>query len=278
MKERAYAKINLALDVTGVRADGYHELDSIMLPIDFYDLLEISIADEDSYSCNWRYLKYNSSNSIRKMIELLKDRFGISDRHQIRLTKCVPLQAGLGGGTADAAAALRLFEKMYGLDLSREQIRDICTAVGADVLFNYYNVPARVRGIGDIIEPISIVKDYYILLVKPRSGVSTRMAFEKLDIEDCDHPDIDRLLDVLTKGEDFEGLLENSLQKAAQELNDEIREVIRRLEASKAPNVLMSGSGSTVFCISEDRTEIIRQYNSFKDDRCYIRFGKILKK
>ena len=277
MKQRAYAKINLSLDVFGVREDGYHELNSIMLPVNFYDLLEIDIAEKDSYECNWHYIRYNEHNSIYKMISVLKDRYDIKDRHRIVLHKSIPIQAGLGGGTADAAAALKLFEKLYGIKPDKEEIRDICISVGADVLFNYYNVPAQVKGIGDIIEPIWLKKPYYVLLVKPKTGISTAKAYQELDLETCAHPDIEKLRRALEEGDDFSGLIGNSLQDVAQSMSSDIKEVIDRLNGLGAPDVLMSGSGSTVFSISEDRQRILDLYNMVKNDSYYARFGKIMR-
>ena len=278
MKDKAYAKINLSLDVCGIREDHYHLIDSIMLPIDFYDFLEIKISDTDSYRCNWSYIRYNENNSIHKMISHLKERYQIRDHFAIDLYKSVPTQAGLGGGTADAASVLRIFKKMYELDPSEEEIRDICMQVGADVLFNYYNVPARVTGIGDVVTEIAVKNNYYILLVKPKKGVSTPAAYEMIDQNDCIHPDIGRLQKALADGTSIEGLLGNSLQEVAMLLNEEIKEAIGCLETAGARNVLMSGSGSTVFCISEDRQEIMRLYQVLRDTHSYVRFGKILKK
>lgn len=278
MKDKAYAKINLSLDVCGVREDGYHEIDSIMLPINFYDLLEIRISDSDSYKCNWPFIRYNENNSIYKMIEIIKNKYGITDHFAIDLYKSVPTQAGLGGGTADAASALRILKKLYGLEPSEEEIREICTKVGADVLFNYWNVPARVQGIGDLIREIEVKNDYHILLIKPKKGVSTAMAYQMMDLATCVHPDIDKLQDVLAKGEAIDGLLGNSMQETAIVLNEEISEVIQLCKEAGARNYLMSGSGSTIFCISEDRQEIMRLYKALRDTRSYVRFGKILRK
>ena len=278
MKDKAYAKINLALDVCGIREDGYHEIDSIMLPINFYDLLEIRISDQDSYRCNWPYIRDNENNSIHKMISVLKEKYHITDHFMIDLYKSVPTQAGLGGGTADAASALRILKKLYHLDPSEEEIREICTQVGADVLFNYHNVPARVTGIGDVLKEIAVKNDYHILLVKPKKGVSTPAAYGLLDLDRCIHPDIDSLQKALADGTSIEGLLGNSMQEAAMSLNEEIKEAIDSLKAAGARNVLMSGSGSTVFCISEDQREIMRLYQKLRDTHSYVRFGKILKK
>ena len=278
MKDKAYAKINLSLDVCGVREDGYHLIDSIMLPINFYDLLEIKISKEDSYRCNWPYIRYNENNSIYKMIQVLKEKYQITDHFAIDLYKSVPIQAGLGGGTADAASVLRIFKKLYGLDPSKEEIREICSRVGADVLFNYCNVPARVSGIGDLLEEIPVKNHYHILLIKPKKGVSTAAAYEMMNLKECLHPDIDRLQKALAEGAPLDGLLGNSMQEVAMILNEEIREVIDCLKEAGARNILMSGSGSTVFCISENSQEIMRLYKVLRDSHSYVRFGKILLK
>ncbi|MBQ1900797.1 MAG: 4-(cytidine 5'-diphospho)-2-C-methyl-D-erythritol kinase [Erysipelotrichaceae bacterium] len=276
MKDRAYAKINLSLDVFNIREDGYHDLLSIMLPIDFYDELEISIDTQDSFSCNRHFIRYNEKNSIYKMISLIKERYGIKDHHKIVLNKVIPTQAGLGGGTADAASTLRIFEKMYSLDLSREEIIDMCVKVGADVPFNYFNTPAIVSGIGEGIKPFPLKKQYYILLAKPRSGVSTKEAYETLDMEKCDHPDIMKLKKALENGENIHGLLGNSLEQPALLLNDDIRRVKQKLQSYEAGEVLMSGSGSTVFCISENERDILNIYEDMKGNDVYLRFTKTL--
>ena len=276
MKDKAYAKINLSLDVFNIRENGYHDLNSIMLPIQFFDELEINKASTDSFDCNRSYIRFNEHNSIVKMIRILKERFDINDHYAIRLNKMIPTQAGLGGGTSDAAATLRIFERLYDLRLSKEEIIDICVKVGADVPFNYFNVPAVVKGIGDEIEPISIKKKYYVLLVKPRSGVSTKAAYEILDMEKCDHPDIEKLKNALINGDDIKGLLGNSLEQSALILNDEIREAKRKLSSYGIGEVLMSGSGSTVFSIAEDKASILYLYEQMKKEKYYVRFSETL--
>ena len=277
MKERAYAKINLSLDVFNVREDGYHDIRSIMLPIGFYDELEIDIAGEDSHHCNRSYLPFDERNSIVKMIGILKERFSLKDHYRISLNKQIPTKAGLGGGTADAAATLKIFERLYGLDLAEEEIIEICLNVGADVPFNYFNVPALVSGIGDKIEKINVKKSYPLLLVKPRSGVSTKEAYELLDMEKCDHPDIDKLRRILESGEDLSSHLGNSLEQPAVLLNRRIPLIKKQLEDLGGKNVLMSGSGSTVFCIDEDEGKIRKLYEAMRGKGYYVRFTRTLR-
>ena len=276
MKQRAYAKINLSLDIFNVRENGYHDLNSIMLPIDFYDELEITVSKKDEYRCNRHYIRNSKENSVIKMIQILKERYLLKDHYSIILNKQIPTQAGLGGGTADAAAALRIMQKLYQLEMTDDEIKEICMLVGADVPFNYYNVPAVVSGLGEEIEEIKLKKTYYILLVKPWSGVSTKQAYELLDLDKCDHPDIMKLKETLINGNSIDGLLGNSLEQPAFQLNSEIVKVKEQLKAAGACNVLMSGSGSTVFCIDEDREEIRKIAQQMKDSGYYLRFTRTL--
>ena len=274
MKDRAYAKINLALDVFNIREDGYHDINSIMVPVNFYDELEINVADEDAYECNRSFIRFNEDNSIIKMINVVKDKYNINDHYHIKLNKIVPMQAGLGGGTSDAGSTLRILKNLYKLNLSQDEERDICVKVGADVLFNYYNMPAVVSGIGDYVEPFKMAKQYNVLIVKPRTGVSTKMAYEMLDMDKCDHPNIDKLKKALILGDDIHGLLGNSLEQPAFLINEEIVDIKNTLINNGCKNVLMSGSGSSVFAISEDYEEIEKLSQIVKDGPYYVRLTK----
>lgn len=274
MKDRAYAKINLALDVFNIREDGYHDINSIMVPINFYDELEINIANKDEYHCNKYFVRFNEHNSIIKMINTVKEKYGINDHYYINLNKVVPMQAGLGGGTSDAASTLRILKKLYNLNLSREDERQLCVAVGADVLFNYYNKPAIVSGIGDCVEPFEIKKEYSVLIVKPKSGVSTKESYETLDMNICNHPNIDKLKLALINGDDIHGLLGNSLEQPALILNKDVEKIKKQLISNGATNVLMSGSGSSVFAISEDINEINKLAEIVKNSEHYTRITK----
>lgn len=276
MKDRAYAKVNLALDVFNVRQDGYHDIRSIMVPIFFYDELEINIADVDSFDCNKTYVVDNPNNSIIKMIGAFKEKYNINDHYEIKLNKCIPTKAGLGGGTSDAGSTLRLLKKLYRINLSKEDERELCVKVGADVLFNYYNRPAVVSGIGDVVEPFTMAKQYHVLLVKPYHGVSTKEAYDKLDMNVCDHPNVDILKNALENGDSINGLLGNSLEQPSLLLNKDVQTIKELLINNGASNVLMSGSGSTVFAISEDYDEIERLNNIVKDTKYFTRFTKTL--
>ena len=277
MRLKAYGKINLSLDICGKRQDGYHTLRSVFLPIDFYDDVEINRAHEDSFECNQSFLKFNESNTVYKALELMRSEFGISDKCSIRLNKLIPTQAGLAGGSGNAAAVIRYFNYAYHLNLSEEKIKELCMKIGADVLFTYFCKPALVEGIGDIITPVEVKKDYYCLIVKPRMGVSTKKCYELVDTNPAVHPDIDSLVQALGNGTDFKPYLGNSMEEAAISLVPEIARIKNKMLEYGADFSLMSGSGSSVFTLSEDEKLIRHLYHKFKKSNYLVRHTRILK-
>ncbi|MBQ0035921.1 MAG: 4-(cytidine 5'-diphospho)-2-C-methyl-D-erythritol kinase [Firmicutes bacterium] len=276
MIDKCFAKVNLALDVFNIREDGYHDLKSVMVPISFFDELRINIAEENQFTCNKEYITNNESNSIFKMIREFEKETGIINKYSINLNKHIPTKAGLAGGTSDAAGTLRLLQKLNHITLSTQTIRKLCVAVGADVFFNYYNKPAIVSGIGDELEFIDIKDDYYILIMKPRMGVSTKQAYELLDMNICDHPNIDALVEMLKNGGEILPYMQNSLEQPALLLNEDIKKV-KAILREKTGNSLMSGSGSTVFTISKNKEILANINNEYLYSEYFVRLTKIIK-
>ena len=166
MKERAYAKINLSLNVLGKRDDGFHELEMVMLPIMFYDFLEMDIAEETTLSVNRNYIPVNEKNTIIRTIQMMKERFHLEHEYVCNLTKHIPTQAGLGGGSADAAAAIRLINRLEQLHLSEREMAALGIEIGSDVPFCVVNRPAYVTGRGDELFPFTTMLSFYVLIVK----------------------------------------------------------------------------------------------------------------
>ena len=280
MKERAYAKINLCLDIAGRRDDGYHELKMIMVPIDFYDVLEMNIAEETSLSLNRAYLPVNEKNTIIKAIKVMKEKYGIEENFECNLMKHIPTRAGLAGGSADAAAAIRMINRMLRLGLTMDEMIETGKQVGADVPFCIISRPALVGGIGEKIIPFDCDPDFDILLVKPRKGVSTKEAFELADrSEQPEHPDCMAMMEALVRN-DYEGVvssLGNSLEPAAVQLVAEIRTVKEQLTAMGFDGVLMSGSGSTVFGITRNQQLLDESMNALRKERYFVRKTRILR-
>lgn len=277
MFERAYAKINLSLDINGVRDDGYHTLKSIFLPINFYDEINIIKNDVMEFVCNKKYIHYDENNTIYKTIELIKSKYDIHDNFKITLNKQIPTQAGLGGGSSDASATLKIINKMCKLNLSDDDVKEICTKVGADVLFTYYNKPALVSGVGENLEFIDVKDNYYLLIIKPRFGVSTKECYRLMDLNTCVHPNVDGLKDALINGNDIIPYLGNSMETTAISLLNDIERAEELLKENGAQFVLMSGSGSSVFTMSKDKEFIESIYDKVKDKGYYTRFTNIIK-
>ncbi|HPW53363.1 MAG TPA: 4-(cytidine 5'-diphospho)-2-C-methyl-D-erythritol kinase [Erysipelotrichaceae bacterium] len=248
MIEKAYGKINISIDVISKREDGYHNMDMIMVPIDLYDVIDIEIAQEGSYCCN-DDLPYDESNIIYRCIELLRKECGFKEQFSIKVTKNIPQEAGLAGGSTDGAAALRIVNKLLDLKLSKKQLSCIGKKIGADIPFCIYQKIARVRGIGDIIEPFELKVDYDVLLIKPEQGIDTRTAFQMLDLSKCPHPDIDKVKQALVNGEPLKDVLGNSLLYSAERLVPEVLQIIEECRKLGFEDALMTGSGTTVFVL-----------------------------
>ena len=277
MKIEAYAKINLALDVLGVRDDGYHELRMIMVPLDFFDDMDISYSEQMEYSSNRPYIFFDENNTIVKAFNIMKEEFGIKENFKVVLNKMIPTQAGLAGGSTDGAAIIKFLNVKYNLQLSDEKIKELCLKIGADVLFNYYSKPALVEGLGDKLTFIDIKDDYHVLLVKPKRGVSTKECYKKLDMDTCVHPDVDLILDKLKNGGDIKPYLKNSLEAPAIELCEGIAKAKRDLEYAGADFTMVTGSGSTVYTIDRDLFEINQLRKKMMNRGYFVRTCQILK-
>lgn len=278
MKDRAFAKINLCLDVVGVRNDGYHELKMIMTPINFYDVLEMVPGNVTNLSINRSYLPVNDKNTIIKAIKIMRERYSFSQDFQCNLTKHIPTQAGLAGGSADAAAAIRIMNRMLHLHMKEEEMLEVAALVGSDVPFCILNKPAYVEGAGEKITPFVCNTDFHILLVKPRQGVSTKEAFAIIDKGNDIHPDCMAMQRALETN-DYEGVISNlgnSLEKAAITLVEDIHSVKNRLEGFGFDGVLMSGSGSTVFGITRNEKLLEGAMAYFKEDKYFVRKTRLL--
>jgi len=258
MKVHANAKINLCLDVVRKREDGYHEMDMIMVPLALHDTIQVEFSNHDKYECKQGTIAMDENNTIVKAVNLMRKTFAIREHFHIVLDKQIPMEAGLAGGSADGAAVMKAIWQLKHLPCTRSQLSLLGKQIGADVPFCVMNTCALVRGIGEVITPFPNVCDFGVLLVKPARGVSTREAFQTLDFKVCEHPHTSLCKEALQRG-DFAAFAHNSgntLEYSAFRLVPELAEVKQRLERLRLPFVLMSGSGSTFFALSEDRRQL----------------------
>jgi 4-diphosphocytidyl-2-C-methyl-D-erythritol kinase len=280
MRDRAYAKINISLDVVGKREDGYHELNMVMLPVTFYDVVDINFAKETSFISNVKYIsKKSEGNTVLKAIEVLRDKYYFVENFEVEVKKHIPTRAGLGGGSADAAATIRVINKMLHLNMSIEEMLIIGKKVGADVPFCIENKPALVKGIGEKIEKFKNNCDFWLILVKPRVGISTKKSFAKLDLSSCEHPNCELVKDNLINN-NYEELctnVGNSLEQPSFIIVPKIKDIKNDLVEAGCDVAIMSGSGSTVFGLSKSESVINKANDILKNKGYFVRKVKILK-
>jgi len=258
MKLRAFAKINLGLDVIRRREDGYHEVRMIMQTIQMYDQLEMEKKNTPGIdlTTNLSYIPVNENNLVYKAAKLLMDQYHIREGVSIDLNKFIPVAAGMAGGSSDAAATLVGMNKLFHLGLSKEELMKIGVKIGADVPYCIMRGTALSEGIGEKLTPLSPMPSCYILIGKPGISVSTKFVYTNLKLnEHTKHPDIDGMLQAL-KQQDLRGItdrMENVLESVTVPAYPVIEEIKNHMKEHGALNALMSGSGSTVFGIFDDK-------------------------
>ena len=281
MKVKAYAKINLALDVVRKREDGYHDLEMVMAPISLHDLIYIDIIDEGIIieSNNIR-MPTDERNIMYKVAKRLIDDYHLNAGVKIFIYKHIPTQAGLAGGSADGAAVLRAMNRLFRLNLSMEKLAEIGKDIGADIPFCVYEQMAFVGGIGEQLDFIEHDFNCHILLVKPRRGVSTQKCFGMLDLKNAVHPDIRSMVKAI-EDNDYDGVvnnLGNTLEAPSLVLVPEIDKIKKELIELGFDGSLMSGSGSCVFGLTKDEDIFEKGYNHFKEKGFFVRKTEIHKK
>ena len=248
MMVRAYAKINWALNITGRRADGYHLLDMVMQSIDLYDDLALEAADDLSLTVDG--VPAGEENLVMRAARALNRRAGVNRGARMALTKRIPARAGLGGGSADCAAALVALNGLWGLDLSGGELRDVGLSLGADVPFCLTGALAVVRGIGEDIRPVPGAPEIPLVLAVPGGGLSTGAVFSLWDAGGFPPVtlDADALADAVAKRDlaAIRRLNANALTAPAVSLLPEVGEALDKLRRLGAAAALMTGSGSGV--------------------------------
>ena len=259
MKEliaNAYAKINWCLDITGRREDGYHLLDMLMQPVSLSDTLVFRESDALSFHTEGSPVPEGADNLVLRAARMLQPLSG-GRGADITLIKRIPSGAGLGGGSADAACALKALRRFWNLSITDEQLMEIGLSLGADVPFCLYGKPARVRGIGEILEPVELPVPAHLLIVKPNESLSTPAVFRAYDEGTGSMAsDIPGAVSALQK-QDYAALtalLHNALYFPALRLLPGLSGVIEALTLAGALFAAMSGSGSACFGVFQDKT------------------------
>lgn len=268
---KAYAKINLGLKILSKdEQDGYHFVDMVTLPIELHDRIEIEILPDNFdtiITCDDRSLPTDESNIVYKTLKVLKEKHPFKHKIRIHIHKIIPVCAGLGGGSADAATVLIGLNKLLKLKLSTEELCELGSKIGSDVPLCILNKPARVSLKGEKVEIIKTKKQYKVLLCKPKVGLSTKEVYLKYDEEQINSQvNIESLVEGLTKGNDsliFKSM-GNDLETPAFKLSSEIKNVKDLMEKEGLTNVLMTGSGSCLYALLPKEQKVENIENKLK--------------
>lgn len=277
---KAYAKINLGLDVLRRRPDGYHEVRMIMQTVGICDILtfrKLSLTGAEDkkegepfirISLDQKELPDGRGNLIYKAAELIMQTFQIEEGVMIGLQKNIPIAAGMAGGSTDAAAVFHGLNELFHLNMSLEDMKELGVKIGADVPYCIIGGTALSEGIGEILTPVDAPPEAYLLIAKPDINVSTKFVYENLHADTLKyHPDIDGMLAALREG-NLKGITDR-MGNVLETVTIKEYPVIEQLKAEMirlgAENSLMSGSGPTVFGVYREEDTAKRAYEAIKE-------------
>ena len=249
MEIKSFAKVNLYLEIIGKRPDGYHELITVLCLIDLHDTLRIEFDTPKTHIvCSHPDVPENESNLAAKAARQFFDAANYRDHVSICIDKKIPVGAGLGGGSSNAAAVLCALNQRYNTPLSRQTLLDLGGQIGADVPFFIYGRPALATGIGDRITPFDQVPEIPVVLIYPGKPVSTADVYRKLNFGLTKTKKINTQITFRhIREKDIVHILYNDLETPAFAINPEIADAKTVLLDQGADGALMSGSGSAVF-------------------------------
>lgn len=262
MQIQARAKINWALEITGQRSDGYHLLDGVMQPLALCDTLIFERSNALSLHIEGAALSAGDDNLILKAARALQNRCGVKEGAKISLVKRIPMGAGLGGGSTDAAATLKGLNLFWQLHLPMEELLQIGVKLGADVPFCLMDKPMRAQGIGEILTPVCCKLIFPLLLIQPCEGLSTKEIFTAFHQENPEKGNVPGVMEALAEGdlEKMDACAVNMLQEVSARKKPELLTAIDALRSAGAAFARMTGSGSVVFGVYESRKQAEKAY------------------
>lgn len=273
VSRRAYAKINLLLDIIGRRENGYHDVSMIMQTVGIYDELTFTKREDEEIHIviageNPEELPCDEHNLIWKAAKLVAQANDIHAGMDVLLVKNIPIAAGMAGGSTDAAATILAMNTLFGLQMSMDQMKEIAVRVGADVPFCLTGGTMLSEGIGEELTALTPVPKFPLLVVKPGLSISTKEAYEAFDARsEITHPDMEGMQAAIAKGSVLEiaKLLGNVLEEVSAGAHPIIYEVKEEMIEHGALGALMSGSGPSIFGIYPDEESLERAYEVLRD-------------
>jgi 4-diphosphocytidyl-2-C-methyl-D-erythritol kinase len=263
---QANAKINLSLSVRCKRADGYHEIESVIQEIDFGDLLDLRSSDKTVFTTDSKVLQAETGNLCLRAARLIQEEYQFPGI-KMHLVKKIPIGAGLGGGSSDAAATLKGINAMYNLGLDDLKLRLLAAKLGSDVPFFIPGGSACVQGRGEILQPVEIGTDYTIVLVHPEVSINTTWAYANMKMgltKEIKEPKFIGFEFQNLKVDDFRGKFHNDFEKPVFAVYPQLSEIKELLYREGAGFASMSGSGSTIYGLFENRGKAKLVYTELK--------------
>ena len=273
VKQKAYAKINLSLDILGRLENGYHIVKMVMQTIDLSDELIFETQDRECPSMEVTLVTDNGEipggedNLIVRAVRRMEYKYGIRRDLRITLKKNIPVAAGMAGGSTDAAAALRAVRDLFVPDVSDEELQKIGVTLGADIPYCVTGGTQLSEGIGEVLTVLPDAPQCGLVICKPPMGVSTGEVYKRYDsLEDVRHPDIDAQIEAIRRGDlaGMAGECGNVLEEVTGAMYPRIGEIERFFEKEGARVSKMSGSGPTVFAVFADKQEAARAAQAFE--------------
>ncbi len=285
IEKKAYAKLNIALDVIRKRLDGYHDMKMVMQTINLFDIIKIKKNNNNTIniSSNLSITDDIQSNLVYKAAQLVLEESGLQNTVglDIYIEKNIPMGAGMAGGSADCATTILCLNELLDLGWSVEKMTDIGKRLGSDVPYCLVGGTKLVEGVGDIITPIKEHPQTWVLVAKPRKSISTKLIFESLNLlNKKEVPNFEAMI-LAIENKDIKGITKNFcniFEEVTIPLCEEIQEIKNIMNNNNAINSLMTGTGSTVFGYFETEelankcAEILGQ----RDDLELIRVTKIV--
>lgn len=273
MQLEANAKINLTLDIAGRDERGYHLLSSVFARISLSDTVSLEPGGKGiTIECNLPYIPTDRRNLCRKAAEAFLDAFSLSETDfRIGLVKRIPVCAGLGGGSSDAAAVIRMLCEYFGISSDHPRILSMAASVGADVPFFLKDCHCLAEGIGEILTPLPPIIGYTVLVAKTKERASTPNVYRVYDSKPALlKPSTASFLQALQEGKDFTPYVSNHLTDAAITLCPSVRTLKDKLRSAGAVVAEMSGSGSAVYGLFPDSASALRAKRTIEADFCEV--------
>ncbi len=265
---KAPAKINLTLDVLYKRPDNFHEVEMVMTTVDLADRISLESREDGVIQIisTDNFVPNDHRNFAYQAARLIKDTYGIKQGVSITIEKEIPIAAGLAGGSSDAAATLKGLNELWNLGLSIDELAELGAKIGSDVSFCVYGGTALATGRGEIIKEIPAPPNCWVVLAKPKIGVSTAEVYGGLKVEGLKHPNTKQMIQAI-ETKDYELLcssLGNVLETVTFKLHPEVVMLKEQMKRFGADATLMSGSGPTVFGLVDSEARVSRIYNGLR--------------